>query len=127
MISNLTRQISVFVFEQELDIMLLMKKFTSVYITAPNKKEAKKIAEVLVSEKLAACGNIFKIDSMYWWKGKIERAGEYGIFLKTKSELVEKIIKRVKEVHSYSVPCVVSFDIEKGNKDFLNWIEQSTK
>jgi periplasmic divalent cation tolerance protein len=107
--------------------MLVMKKFTSVYITAPTKNEAKKIVKVLVSEKLAACGNIFKIDSIYWWKGKIERAGEYGIFLKTKSELVEKIIKRVREVHSYSVPCVVSFEIKKGNKDYLKWIEESTK
>jgi periplasmic divalent cation tolerance protein len=104
-----------------------MKKFSFVYITAPNKKEATKIAEVLVSEKLAACCNIVKIDSVYWWKGKIEKSKEYGIFAKTKKSLVEKIIKRVKEIHSYCVPCVVSFDIEKGNEDFLNWIEKSTK
>jgi len=104
-----------------------MKKFNFVYITAPTKKEAKKIAEVLVFEKLAACCNIFKIDSIYRWKGKIEKNGEYGIFAKTKKSLVEKIIKKVKEIHSYSVPCIISFDIEKGNKDFLNWIEKSTK
>jgi len=104
-----------------------MKQFSFVYITAPTKSEAKKIVDVLVSEKLAACGNIFKIDSIYWWKGKIERGGEYGIFLKTKSNLVEKIIKRVKEIHSYSVPCVVSFEIEKGNNDYLRWIEDSIK
>jgi len=104
-----------------------MKKYSFVYITTGTKKEAKRIAEVLVSEKLAACGNIFKIDSVYWWKGKIEKTGEYGIFAKTKKSLVETIIKRVKEIHSYSVPCVISFDIEKGNKDFLNWIEKSTK
>jgi periplasmic divalent cation tolerance protein len=104
-----------------------MKKFSFVYITAPNKKEAKRIADVLVSEKLAACCNVFKIDSVYWWKGKIEKTGEYGIFTKTKKSLVEKIIKRVKEIHSYSVPCVVSFEIKKGNKDYLKWIEDSTK
>jgi periplasmic divalent cation tolerance protein len=104
-----------------------MKKFSFVYTTAPNKKEAKKIADVLVSEKLAACCNIFKIDSVYWWQGKIEKSGEYGIFVKTKKNLVEKIIKRVKEIHSYSVPCVISFEIKKSNKDFLNWIEKSTK
>jgi periplasmic divalent cation tolerance protein len=104
-----------------------MKKFSFVYITVPNKKEAKKIAEILVSEKLAACCNIFKIDSIYWWQGKIEKSGEYGIFAKTKKSLVEKIIKRVKEIHSYSVPCIISFEIEKGSKDFLNWIEKSTK
>jgi len=104
-----------------------MKKFSFVYITAATKKEAKKIAKILVSEKLAACCNIFKIESLYWWKGKIEKSGEYGIFVKTKKNLVEKIIKKVKEIHSYSVPCIISFDIKKGNKDFLNWIEKSTK
>jgi len=104
-----------------------MKKFSFVYITAPNKKEATKIAEVLISEKLAACCNIFKIDSVYWWKGKIEKSGEYGIFAKTKKSLIGKIIKKIKEIHSYSVPCVISFDIDRGNRDFLNWIEKSTK
>jgi periplasmic divalent cation tolerance protein len=104
-----------------------MKRFSFVYITASNEKEAKRIADVLVFEKLAACCNIFKIDSVYWWEGKIERSEEYGIFAKTKKSLVEKIIKRVKEIHSYSVPCVVSFDVCKGNKDFLKWIEKSTK
>jgi periplasmic divalent cation tolerance protein len=104
-----------------------MKKYSFVYITTGTKKEAKKIAKVLISEKLVACCNIFKIDSVYWWQGKIEKAGEYGIFAKTKKSLVGKIIKRVKEIHSYSVPCIISFDIEKGNKDFLNWIEKSTK
>jgi len=102
-----------------------MKKFSFVYITVSNKKEAKRVSEMLVSEKLAACCNIFKIDSIYRWKGKIEKSGEYGIFAKTKKSLVEKIIKRVKEIHSYSVPCVISFDIDKGNKDFLNWVEGS--
>jgi periplasmic divalent cation tolerance protein len=67
---------------------LTMKKFSFVYITASTKKETKRIAEILVSEKLAACGNIFKIDSVYWWKGKIERTGEYGIFLKTNRQRV---------------------------------------
>jgi periplasmic divalent cation tolerance protein len=104
-----------------------MKKFNFVYITAPTKKEAKRIADVLVSEKLAACCNIFKIDSVYWWQGKIKKTAEYGIFAKTKKSLVEKIIKKVKDIHSYSLPCVVSFEIEKGNKDFLNWIEKSTR
>ena len=104
-----------------------MKRFSLIYITAPTKKEAKAIAEILISEKLAACCNIFKIDSLYWWQGKIEKSKEYGIFVKTRKILVKKIIKRVKEIHSYSVPCIISFNIEEGNKDFLTWIEKSTK
>ena len=104
-----------------------MKKFNFVYITVATKKEANGIAQVLLSEKLAACCNIFKIDSLFWWEGKIQKAREFAIIVKTQKALVEKIIKRVKEIHSYSVPCIISFDIEKGNKDFLNWIEKSTK
>jgi len=104
-----------------------MKKFSLVYITTSNKKEAKKIAKILLSEKLAACCNIFKIDSIYWWQGKIEESGEYGIFVKTKKSLIEEIIKRVKQIHSYSIPCILSFDIEKGNKNFLEWINDSIK
>ena len=104
-----------------------MEKFTFVYLVAKNKREAEKIARILVSEKLGACCNIFKIDSIYRWKGKIEKSKEYGIFIKTKKILVEEIIKRVKKIHSYQIPCIVSFDIKKGNKDFLNWIEKTTK
>jgi len=104
-----------------------MRKFSLVYITAPTQREAKKIAEILVFEKLGACCNIFKIESIYWWQGKVEKNREWGIFVKTKKSLVGEIIKRVKEIHSYSVPCIISFDIEKGDKNFLKWIEKSTK
>ncbi|MGB9598828.1 MAG: divalent-cation tolerance protein CutA [Minisyncoccales bacterium] len=117
-----------------------MRKFSLVYITAPSKKEAKRICQTLLSQRLAACCNIFKIDSMYWWTpihpppsrqrrapGKIEKSQEFGIFVKTKKSLIEKIIKRVKQIHSYSTPCIISFNIEKGNKDFLKWIDKETR
>lgn len=102
-------------------------RYSLVYITAPNKKEAKKIAQVLVKEELAACSNIFPIESIYRWQGKIERAGEFGMFVKTKAKLVEKVIKRVKEIHPYQIPCIISLSIGKGHKKFLKWINESTK
>lgn len=98
-----------------------------ICITASSKKEARKIVEILIKEKLAACGNIFKIDSIFRWRGKIEKAKEFGIFVKTKRNLVEKIIKKVKEIHSYEIPCLISFDIEKGNEDFLKWIDRELR
>jgi periplasmic divalent cation tolerance protein len=101
--------------------------YTLIYITFPNKREAKKIAQILVKEKLAACCNIFPIESIYRWRGKIEREREFGIFVKTKTKLIDKIIKRVKELHSYETPCIISFPIEKGLKEYLNWIKKETK
>lgn len=103
-----------------------MKKFIIVYTTTKNKKEAEKIAETLVKEKMVACVNVFKIDSIYSWQGKIEKNREYAMFLKTKKGLFEKIKKRIKKIHSYSLPCLISFSIEKGDKDYLKWVEKST-
>jgi len=104
-----------------------MKGFSLIYTTVSNKKEAKRISQILIKEKLAGCCNIFKIDSFYWWQGRVKENGEYGIFAKTKKSLTKRIIKKIKENHSYSVPCILSFDIKNGNKDFLNWIKKSTK
>jgi len=62
----------------------------------------------------------------FCWQGNIEETGEAAMFLKTRSELVDKVIERVKALHSYEVPCIVSFPIEKGNPDYLEWIGEST-
>lgn len=102
-------------------------KYKLVYVTTKDEKEAKKIAEVLVKEKLAACTNIFPIRSIYRWEGKIHEETEVAIFIKTKMELVDELIKRVKELHSYEVPCIVSLAIENGHTNFLKWIGESTK
>lgn len=99
----------------------------SIYITAKNEEEARKIGSSLVEEKLVACVNYFPISSIYRWKGKIEKAQETALIAKTRAELVDSVIARVKELHSYDVPCVVSWIIEKGNQNYLNWIEESTK
>jgi periplasmic divalent cation tolerance protein len=101
-------------------------EYRSVYITAKEIEEARRIGRVLVDEKLAACANYFPISSIYWWKGQMEEADETAIIVKTRAGLVDGLIKRVKELHSYKVPCVVSWIIEKGNPDYLEWIREST-
>ena len=87
--------------------------------------EARNIGRILVEERLAACANIFPITSIFRWKGNIEEASEFGIIVKTRTEKVKEIEKRVKEIHSYEVPCVVSFKIEEGSIDYLEWINDS--
>lgn len=104
-----------------------MEKFIIVYTTTKNKKEAQKIAKLLIKEKLAACCNIFKIESYFVWEKKLEKTKEWAIFIKTKNSLFEKVKNKIKEIHSYSLPCIISFLIEKGEKSFLQWIKESTK
>jgi len=97
-----------------------------VYVTTPNRKESKKIARVLVDEKLAACANIFPIESIYRWKGEIAEEEEDAMIIKTRVELVDKVIEKIRGLHSCEVPEIISLRIEKGHARFLNWIEEST-
>ncbi len=98
-----------------------------VYITAENANEARKIAEELVKSGLAACANIMdNMHSIYRWKGKVEEANETVIILKTKTSLVDSLTDKVKSMHSYECPCVVSFPIENGNDAFIQWIRDET-
>ena len=104
-----------------------MTQYCLVYITAKDEEEASSIGQALVSEKLAACVNLHPIKSIFQWKGKINQEDEVALLAKTRAELANKVISRVKELHSYEVPCVIVLPLEKGNPDFLEWISQSTK
>jgi len=99
--------------------------YSIIYITAGDLPEARKIGRILVEERLAACANIFPIASIFRWKGNIEEASEFGIIVKTRTGKVKEIEKRVKEIHSYEVPCVVSYRIDEGSSDYLEWINDS--
>ncbi len=99
--------------------------FSVIYITAGNLEEARRIGKKLIEEHLAACVNIFPISSIYRWKDDIEESNEFGMIVKTKTEKVKEIEKRVKQLHSYEVPCVIEFKIGEGSAEYLKWIEES--
>ncbi len=101
--------------------------FSIVYITAANLEEAKKIGRKLVEEHLAACVNIFPITSIFRWNNNIDETDEFGVIVKTKTGKVKEIEKRVKQLHSYEVPCVISFKINDGSVRFLKWIDESVE
>lgn len=103
-----------------------MKNIKFFYIIASNKKEAEKIATKLLDKKLIACANVISnVNSYFVWKNKIKNSKEIIICGKTISKNQKEIVHAVKSLHSYSVPCVIFFDIKNGNKDFLKWIKQS--
>lgn len=98
------------------------------YVTTDNQKSAKKIAKILLKEKLIACANILpKMTSIYRWKGKLEESHECVLILKSNKKNSKKIIARVKQLHTYEVPCVLSLSIEDGNQDYIHWLESSLK
>jgi len=101
-------------------------KYCSIYITTGTKEEARKIGKALVNERLVACANILPAESIFLWQGNVEEEAEAVMFVKTRDELADKVINRVKELHSYEVPCIVSFSIESGNPEYLEWIGEST-
>lgn len=99
-----------------------------VYITAPNEDEAARIAKTIVQERLAACVNIVKgIRSIYNWQGKIEDDSEVLMIVKTQRHLFELLKRRVKELHSYTVPEIIALSVIEGSEDYLNWLKKATK
>lgn len=101
-------------------------KYIVVFITAGNRQEADNIAGVLVGEKLAACVNIVPaVSSVFWWQGKLDNADEFLLVAKSPVSLLEKIVARVKAVHSYTVPEIIAMPVLGGNADYLKWIDES--
>lgn len=99
-----------------------------VLITASSADEATAIGRALVHERLAACANLVpSIASTYWWQGKVEEAGEALLVLKTRDDLLDAVVRRVRELHSYTVPEVIALPILGGNPDYLRWIDDSVQ
>jgi len=99
-----------------------------IYVTAANADEANRIAETVVTEHLAACANMLDgVTSLFRWDGKLCRENEAVLMLKTTQEQSGALMARIKELHSYECPCVVSLPIENGNPDFLKWIADSVE
>lgn len=99
-------------------------KMIFVYSTFPNKKGTKKIGEELVKRKLAGCVNVFPIDSIYFWQGKIIKDREFAAIIKTEKENFKKVEKFILENHSYETPCILEIPIGRVSKKYLNWLSQ---
>jgi periplasmic divalent cation tolerance protein len=99
-----------------------------ILITVPRKDEAKKIAAKLLREKLVACVNIVdKVESFFWWQGKIDNARESLMVVKSTRANFKKIAKSVLSGHSYTVPEIIALPIVSGHKPYLEWINESVR
>jgi periplasmic divalent cation tolerance protein len=104
-----------------------MREFIVVYVTAGSLDEADRLARGLVEERLAACVNrIGPIQSVYRWEGKLEQSEEHLLIIKTERDLFSALEKRVRELHTYSVPEIVALPIIDGSQDYLRWLGAQT-
>ncbi len=97
-----------------------------VYMTAGSEEEAAAIVVRLVEAGLIACGNIFRIRSIYKWEGRTQDEAEAAVIMKTRSSLVEKVREEIRRLHSYEVPCIASYSMESGLPEYLAWVDGVT-
>lgn len=98
----------------------------SVYVLFANVEEAQRISHIVVEERLAACANIFSpVRSIYRWKGKIEAADETSAIFKTHHWRSDALMERIAELHSYDIPCIVAWPIEKIVGSYSEWVEDT--
>lgn len=95
--------------------------------TASTHDEASRIAEILVTEQLAACVQLSPVESWYRWKDKITRAPETQLEIKTMAHLAAEVEQRIRALHSYDVPEIVVMPITGGSAEYLEWIGQSVR
>jgi periplasmic divalent cation tolerance protein len=99
----------------------------SVYVIFADDQEAEKIGRAMVEERLAACINILApIRSIYRWQGEVESAEEVAALLKTSDDQVDRLIARIAGLHSYKVPCIITWPIDKVLRRYSDWVEEST-
>jgi periplasmic divalent cation tolerance protein len=100
----------------------------AVLVTCASPTEAKRIATSLVEKRLAACGNILSapVTSIYRWKGRVQKAKEVLLILKSTRRAFSSLEREVRRLHSYDVPEIIALPIELGSAQYLSWIEECT-
>lgn len=95
-----------------------------VLTTVPTSAKGEKLAEQIVSEKLAACVQILPpMTSVYVWEGKLQKESEYLLMIKTTPEKWEQLRDFITKNHSYDVPEIIAIDTEKVSEPYLNWLK----
>lgn len=104
-----------------------MTPIVTVYATFPSQEEARRIAGLLVEERLAACANILgACHSVYRWQGAVEEGEEVAALFKTRSGKAAALIARLSELHSYEVPAAVVWPIADALRGYAHWVVAET-
>ena len=101
-----------------------MSEYLQVSTVTGSHEEALKISETLVEKRLAGCVQILgPVTSLYWWKGRIEKAQEWLCLIKTLESSFEELKSAIQEVHSYEVPEILAVPVTRGNEKYLHWLQ----
>jgi periplasmic divalent cation tolerance protein len=105
---------------------VMKSKFSLVLVTAPDLKTARRLARTALEARLIACANLVpRIESHYWWQGKIERGAEVLLILKTTSSKLAKLEKLIVAEHPYDTPEFLTLPLAGGNRRYLDWLAAS--
>lgn len=105
----------------------MRNEYSIITTTFPDKESAKNAARLLVEKRLAACVQLFPIESVYLWKGEICEDSEVMLFIKSRTALFDKIVAVIKKNHSYEVPEIVRIPITDGLPEYMKWIGECTE
>ena len=104
-----------------------MTGYVTIQTTVATEADGERIAEVLLSEGLAACVQLMPIRSRYVWKGEVRREDEQLLLIKTRQALFEPVRARIRTLHAYETPEIVALPITAGDVDYLGWIGEATR
>lgn len=107
--------------------MRMTEMYCVILTTAGSQEEATRLAEILVTGKLAACVQMLPITSFYIWKGKTNRDAEWLLLIKTISHRYPDVEASIRENHSYEVPEIIQIPIVQGLNSYLGWIDENTQ
>ena len=93
-----------------------------VYVTHKNIEDAKKMCRALINCKLIACANLYPIESLYEWEGKVIDEKEIVSILKTNLKNWDSLKSKIEEIHPYEIPCIAKIDSEFNHK-FSKWLD----
>jgi len=114
--------------EKERDLRMPRRSaFVTIVTTVAHASEARRLARRLLDQRLVACVQITRIESHYWWKGRIERSGEYRLEAKTTARLARAAMAAIAEAHPYDVPEILTFPIGEGHPPYLKWLTRETQ
>ncbi len=105
-----------------------MKKYIQIITTTNSKENAEKIANALVTNRLAACVQIISpVTSVYWWKEKVERTAEWLCIAKTRRDMYKAVEQSIRSNHTYEIPEILAIPVVEGSESYFSWLDKEIK
>jgi len=102
-----------------------MSRYVVGYVTCGSRAEARKLAKAVLAAKAAACVNIVSgVESHYWWQGRLEKATECLLVIKTTEKKTKLVMKLIQQNHRYEVPEIIFVPVKTGERKYLKWIRE---